>query len=119
MARVQASSKNAVLMASVPQLFYILLLFGIFPSVQNVPKNLSLPNPALCATRKINFRIGKSAYYATWLEKDTRNLFLNWLDARNWCRDRCMDLISMETSEEIQTVKRMMKQSKYTHYTIN
>jgi len=90
--------------------FYILFFFVFFPFVQTVPKNLSLPDPKLCASRKINFRIGKTGYYASWLERDTRNLFLNWLDARNWCRDRCMDLISMESAEEIKTVKRMMQQ---------
>lgn len=116
MARVKASSKHAFCVASILNNFlYILLLFGFFPFVQTVPKNLSLPDPKLCASRKINFRIGKTGYYASWLEKDTRNLFLNWLDARNWCRDRCMDLISMESAEEIKTVKRMMQQSKLKH----
>jgi len=88
-----------------------LLLFGFFQPVFNVPKNLSLPNPSLCAERKIHFRMGTNGFYASWLEKDTRNLFLNWLDARNWCRDRCMDTISMETSDEIKTVKLLMKQA--------
>lgn len=91
----------------------VILLFGLLQPVVNVPKNLSIPtNPALCASRKAHFRLGNSGYYVSWLERDTRNLFLNWIDARNWCRERCMDLISMETTEEIQKVKRLMKQSK-------
>ncbi|CAG7719448.1 unnamed protein product [Allacma fusca] len=71
----------------------------------SVPKNLSLPKPELCAARKIHTKLGTSGYYFTWLEKDTRNLFLNWLDARNWCRERCMDLVSLETPQEIQLIK--------------
>ncbi|CAL8114224.1 unnamed protein product [Orchesella dallaii] len=93
------------------RIFTIALFLGFFQPVYNEPKNLSLPKPALCAARKTHFRLGSSGYYVSWLEKDTRNLFLNWLDARNWCRDRCMDLISMETAEEIRKVKQLMKQS--------
>ena len=88
----------------------LLFIFAFFQPVLNEPKNLSLPNPSLCAQRKIHFRLGDSGYYASWLEKDTKNLFLNWLDGRNWCRDRCMDLISMETSDEIKVTKLLMKQ---------
>jgi len=88
------------------------LVVAIGDPVISKPKNLSLPEPDLCAARKINQRIGKSSFYVSWLEKDTRNLFLNWLDARNWCRDRCMDLISLESSEEIQMVKNLMKKRK-------
>jgi len=90
----------------------LFVLFGFFfQPVLNVPKNLSLPNPALCAERKIHFRLGDNGYYLSWLERDTKNLFLNWLDARNWCRDRCMDTISMESKEEVKVVKLLMKQS--------
>jgi len=76
--------------------------------------NLSLPTPSLCAGRKINARLssGGSGYYFSWLERSTRNLFLNWLEARNWCRQRCMDLISMESPEEIQLVKESMQKHK-------
>jgi len=75
----------------------------------SVPKNLSLPNPELCAARKLHTKLGSNGYYFTWLEKDTRNLFLNWLDARNWCRERCMDLVSLETPQEIQLIKQSMQ----------
>lgn len=113
MARVHLFSKDLCFLVMTQQsLVYLLLLFGLFSTVDAVPKNLSIPEPALCASRKSHFRLGSSSYYVSWLEKDTRNLFLNWLDARNWCRDRCMDLISMETADEINTVKLLMKASK-------
>lgn len=91
------------------------LFFCLFEPVTLVPKNLSLPNPSLCAGRKIhvnNLGGGSGGYYVSWLERGTRNTFLNWLDARNWCRERCMDLISMENPAEIQFVKRSMQTCK-------
>ena len=33
---------------------------------------------------------------------------VSWLDARNLCRERCMDLISIETAEENQMVQDLM-----------
>jgi len=106
MARVQA------LYGSFQTLLLTLtLLAGFFQPALNVAKNLSLPNPSLCASRRSHFQLGSTGYYVSWLEKDTRNLFLNWLDARNWCRDRCMDLISLETAQEIRRVKQLMKQN--------
>ena len=94
----------------VPQILsrFILLvtIFALLPApAVSVPKNLSLPVPELCATRRIHTKLGDSEYYFSWLEKDTRNLFLNWLDARNWCRDRCMDLVSLDSPKEIELVK--------------
>lgn len=81
-----------------------------------VPKNLTSPNPELCAGRKIHVKKLNSAYYFSWLERDTKNLFLNWLDARNWCRERCMDTVSLETPEEIQLIKQYIQayNTKYT-----
>jgi len=112
----ESTSKQNMYFISTLRFAYRMLtltvFFGLFQPVYNVPKNLSLPNPSLCATRKINYRLQNVGYYVTWLEKDTRNLFLNWLDARNYCRDRCMDLISMETKQEIDFVKQSMEKNK-------
>jgi hypothetical protein len=103
----QSSTARLVCTISSLGIFFVLL-----QPVVSVPKNLSLPSPELCAKRKIHHKLDASGYYVSWLEKETRNLFLNWLDARNWCRDRCMDLISLETPEEIQLVKTQMRSSK-------
>ena len=85
-------------------LLVTILAFLPTPAV-SVPKNLSLPVPQLCATRKIHSKLEDSEYFFSWLERDTRNLFLNWLDARNWCRERCMDLVSLDSPQEIELVK--------------
>jgi len=107
---------NLILLSSARftvQLLCITLIFlGTFQPVANVPKNLTLPKPELCATRKIHAKLSGHGYYVTWFEKNTRNLFLNWLDARNWCRDRCMDLVSLESPEEISLVKGLIKKGK-------
>lgn len=112
---VSQSTENSMFFVSTLRFVFRILTVSVFfalvQPVFNVPKNLSLPDPNLCAARKIHYTLGqnqKTGYYISWLEKDTRNLFLNWLDARNWCRDRCMDLISMETPEEIQLVRNLM-----------
>jgi len=93
---------------------YIVFLGVLQPVLNDSPKkivgkNLSLPKPELCAQRKIHQRFGGSAYYVSWFEESTRNLFLNWLDARNFCRDRCQDLISIETPEELQFAKGLFR----------
>jgi hypothetical protein len=110
----QMLAKNPHKMSNIRFFYRLTTLFLFFlPPVFNVPKNLSLPSPALCASRIKHHTATKgSSYYFAWLEKDTRNLFLNWLDARNWCRERCMDLISMESPEEIQLVRSSMQKCK-------
>jgi hypothetical protein len=39
-----------------------------------------------------------------------RNTRVDWLDARNICREYCMDLVSMETQEENNLVFRLIQQ---------
>lgn len=38
---------------------------------------------------------------------------VDWLDARNICREYCMDLVSMETQEENNLVFKLIKSSTY------
>jgi hypothetical protein len=95
-----------------PKIYYFALIFVvvvILPLASCVAKNLSEPNPELCSSRKIHVKKLNSAYYFSWVEKDTKNLFLNWLDARNWCRERCMDTVSLETPQEIQLIKQYIQ----------
>ena len=40
-----------------------------------------------------------------------RNTRVDWLDARNICREYCMDLVSMEGQEENNIVFRIIQQS--------
>jgi hypothetical protein len=72
-------------------------------------KVLTLPKPELCAGRRIHSKLGSSSYFFSWLEPETKNLTLNWLDARNYCRDRCMDLISLELTQEILMLKKYIQ----------
>jgi len=64
-----------------------------------------LPDAELCAIRKNkkghNALNGKS-YWFSWEsnEKALTNARWNWFTARNYCRMRCMDLISIESLEE-------------------
>lgn len=41
------------------------------------------------------------------------NQKVDWLDARNICREYCMDLVSMETQEENNMIFRLIQQSEY------
>lgn len=41
-----------------------------------------------------------------------KNTRVDWLDARNICREYCMDLVSMETQEENNMIFRLIQQSK-------
>ncbi|XP_044752585.1 uncharacterized protein LOC123312293 [Coccinella septempunctata] len=69
-------------------------------------RSLHLPNPQLCAQRVIHERTpdGKG-YFFSWRDPQTRGVEKDWLDGRNFCRERCMDLISLETSAENEWIK--------------
>ncbi len=41
----------------------------------------------------------------------SKDLELNWLDARNWCRQRCMDTVSLETAAESYHMKSVIQRS--------
>lgn len=46
---------------------------------------------------------------------------VDWLDARNICREYCMDLVSIETQEENNMVFKLIKssESNFYHYFYN
>ena len=46
----------------------------------------------------------------SWLSDDPqlRNAKWDWFNARNYCRKRCMDLVSIETREEYEWIKQQM-----------
>lgn len=41
---------------------------------------------------------------------------VDWLEARNICREYCMDLVSIETQEENNLIFRLIQQSEYFEY---
>ncbi|XP_077293837.1 uncharacterized protein LOC143916568 [Arctopsyche grandis] len=67
---------------------------------------LEPPVPELCAQRVIHERRpdGKG-YFFSWREPATRNVEEDWLGGRNYCRQRCMDLVSIETQDENEWIK--------------
>jgi len=71
---------------------------------------LCFGDPDLCRARTgmagIN-RFGGRNYYMSWQDSSAkvRNTKWDWFNARNYCRKRCMDLVSFETQEEYDWVK--------------
>ena len=44
-------------------------------------------------------------YFLSWRESWTKFEDWDWFNARNYCRKRCMDLVSFETQQEYDWVK--------------
>merc|ERR1711997_1267415 len=71
---------------------------------------LCFPDGLLCEQR-VNKggvqRFGGHLYYFSWQDTDNRvkNAKWDWFNARNYCRKRCMDLVSFETKQEYDWVK--------------
>lgn len=51
-------------------------------------------------------------YFFSWRDPALRGVEEDWLSARNYCRQRCMDLVSLETSDENEWVKARIVQDK-------
>ena len=58
-------------------------------------------------SRQGNARFGNHLYWFSWESDDSqlRNAKWDWFNARNYCRKRCMDLVSFETQAEYDWVK--------------
>jgi len=53
-------------------------------------------------------QFGGKNYYFSWMDNarpEVRNTKWDWFNARNYCRKRCMDLVSFETESEYNWVK--------------
>jgi len=78
-------------------------------------RSLEPPVPALCAKnqRPIHDRApdGKG-YFFSWRDPALQGVEEDWLGARNFCRKRCMDSVSLETSNENEWVKRQIVDGK-------
>lgn len=53
------------------------------------------------------------SYFFSWEHQPTRNLEVDWLDARNICRRHCMDAVSMETPQENEFIKQRIARGIY------
>lgn len=49
-------------------------------------------------------------YYFSWKDPRTARQEEDWLGARNWCRMRCMDSVSLQSSDENEYIKRKIVQ---------
>ena len=67
--------------------------------------SLEQPKPNLCSSRRIHHSIDSVGYFLSWKEPGMETTYLDWLDARNWCRHRCMDLIAFENPKEYSWAK--------------
>lgn len=68
---------------------------------------LSLPKPNLCSSRQKHHFFAGHNYLFSWRENGAKAE--SWFHARNYCRDRCMDLVSMETGNENEQMKRIVE----------
>jgi len=77
---------------------------------------LCFPVGQLCADR-VNKpgiqRFGNHNYWFSWQDPALANQKWDWFNARNYCRKRCMDLVSFETEQEYNWVKGFMNGVKY------
>lgn len=48
----------------------------------------------------------------SWREPSLQGVEEDWLGARNYCRQRCMDLVSLETSAENEWIKERIVRDK-------
>ena len=53
-------------------------------------------------------KLGKHHYFLSWREPWNKFEDWDWFNARNFCRERCMDLVSFETAHEFQMFKEVM-----------
>ncbi|XP_047491670.1 L-selectin-like [Penaeus chinensis] len=69
---------------------------------------LERPVASLCTSRPSHDLLDGHRYFYSWLDPSNSNTFLDWVDARNWCRRKCMDLVAFEDVREYQMVSRRM-----------
>ncbi|CAH0395445.1 unnamed protein product [Bemisia tabaci] len=84
------------------------LAAGSFPG----GRFLEQPKPELCAQRKIHETFKGLGYYFSWKEPATQGEEHDWLGGRNWCRQRCMDLVSLRDPAKNEYVKNKIVEGK-------
>ena len=58
--------------------------------------------------RKYHEKYGQHHYFLSWRESWNKFEDWDWFNARNFCRERCMDLVSFEDPEEYRHFAKMM-----------
>ncbi|KAI5704340.1 hypothetical protein M8J75_004203 [Diaphorina citri] len=72
---------------------------------------LSLPIPKKCSERPKEFFFNGHNYFFSGHLPAFRTAKYDWLDARNACREYCMDLVSIETQEENNLIFKLIQQN--------
>ncbi|KAL1513519.1 hypothetical protein ABEB36_002921 [Hypothenemus hampei] len=95
------------------KLCFALFIIGLVMADLPPGRSLIKPDQRLCAVRKIH-EIGPEGhgYFFSWREPALANAEYDWLDARNYCRQRCMETVSLETSLENEWIKDKLVQEK-------
>jgi len=75
---------------------------------------LNKPKLELCKKRSFHEKYGGHHYFLSWRESWTKFEDWDWFNARNYCRERCMDLVSFETPEEYRHFALMMHRDNIT-----
>jgi hypothetical protein len=63
-------------------------------------------------TGTIHEKLNGKGYFFSWKDPRTATVEEDWLGGRNYCRQRCMDLVSLETSTENEFIKRRIVEGK-------
>jgi hypothetical protein len=68
------------------------------------------PDLKKCQERKSHGKLGDHHYFLSWREPWNKFEDWDWFNGRNFCRERCMDLISFETPLEFKMFEEVMQQ---------
>jgi len=69
---------------------------------------LNKPKVDMCMSRPYHETYGNHHYFLSWREPWNKFEDWDWFNARNFCRERCMDLVSFEDPEEYRHFAKMM-----------
>ena len=69
---------------------------------------LNKPKVELCKERKFHEKYGNHHYFLSWREPWNKFEDWDWFNGRNFCRERCMDLVSFESSQEYRHFAKIM-----------
>lgn len=75
---------------------------------------LNRPDLAECMKRKSHMKVGNHNYFLSWREPWHKFEDWDWFNGRNFCRDRCMDLVSFDTKGEYEMFAEIMARDNVT-----
>lgn len=75
---------------------------------------LNRPDLAECMKRKTHMKVGNHNYFLSWREPWHKFEDWDWFNGRNFCRDRCMDLVSFDTPGEYHMFEEIMARDNVT-----